>query len=77
MTRIESAEKITNAMRILEKEKGNKVFTAREYKQLGKDMPSLQTLRDKYLIKVNSSETFAKIFQILHPNAIFIIIKNK
>ena len=60
MTRIESAEKITNAMRILEKEKGNKVFTAREYKQLGKDLPSLQTLRDKYLIKVNSSETFTK-----------------
>lgn len=33
MTRIESAEKIVNAMRILEKEKGNKVFTAKEYKQ--------------------------------------------
>ena len=60
MTRIESAEKITNAMRILEKEKRNEAFTAREYKQLGKDMPSLQTLRDKLLIKVNSSETFTK-----------------
>ena len=60
MTRIESAEKITNAMRILEKEKGNEVFTAREYKQFGKNMPSLQTLRDKYLIKVNNSETFTK-----------------
>ena len=60
MTRIESAEKITNAMRILEKEKGKKVFTAKEYKQLGKDIPSLQTLRDKRLIKVNSSETFIK-----------------
>lgn len=60
MTRIESAEKITNAMRILEKEKGNEVFTAREYKQFGKNMPSLQTLKDKYLIKVNNSETFTK-----------------
>lgn len=60
MTRIENAEKITNAMRILEKEKGNKAFTAREYKQLGKGMPSLQTLRDKRLIKVNNSETFTK-----------------
>ena len=60
MTRIESAEKITNAMRILEKEKGNEVFTAKEYKQFGKNMPSLQTLRDKYLIKVNNSETFTK-----------------
>ena len=60
MTRIESAEKITNAMRILEKEKGNNVFTAKEYKQFGKNMPSLQTLRDKYLIKVNNSETFTK-----------------
>ena len=45
MTRIESAEKITNAMKVLKKEKENKIFTAREYKQLGKDMPSLQTLR--------------------------------
>ena len=60
MTRIESAEKITNAMRILKKEKENEVFTAREYKQFGKNMPSLQTLRDKRLIKVNNSETFAK-----------------
>lgn len=60
MTRIESAEKITNAMRILETEKGNEVFTAKEYKQLGKDMPSLQTLRNKRLIKVNNSETFTK-----------------
>ena len=60
MTRIESAEKIVNAMRILEKEKGNKVFTAKEYKQFGKNMPSLQTLRDKRLIKVNNSETFTK-----------------
>ena len=60
MTRIESAEKITNAMRILEKEKGNKVFTAKEYKQFGKDMPSLQTLRDKRLVKMNNSETFTK-----------------
>ena len=60
MTRIESAEKITNAMKVLKKEKENKIFTAREYKQLGKDMPSLQTLRDKRLIKVNSSETFIK-----------------
>ena len=60
MTRIESAEKITNAMKVLKKEKENKIFTAREYKQLGKDMPSLQTLRDKRLIKVNSSETFTK-----------------
>lgn len=60
MTRIESAEKITNAMRILEKEKGNNVFTAKEYKQFGKNMPSLQTLRDKYLIKVSNSETFEK-----------------
>ena len=60
MTRIESAEKITNAMRILEKEKGNEIFTAREYKQFGKNMPSLQTLKDKYLIKVNNSETFTK-----------------
>lgn len=60
MTRIESAEKIANAMRILEKEKGNNVFTAREYKHFGKDMPSLQTLRDKRLIKVNNSETFTK-----------------
>ena len=60
MTRIESAEKITNAMRILEEEKGNEVFTAREYKHFGKDMPSLQTLRDKRLIKVNNSETFTK-----------------
>ena len=60
MTRIESAEKITNAMKVLKKEKGNEAFTAREYKQLGKDMPSLQTLRDKYLIKVNSFETFTK-----------------
>lgn len=60
MTRIESAEKITNAMRILEEEKGNKVFTAKEYKQLGKDMPSLQTLRNKRLIKMNNSETFEK-----------------
>ena len=60
MTRIESAEKITNAMRILEKEKGNNAFTAKEYKQFGKNMPSLQTLRDKRLIKVNNSETFTK-----------------
>ena len=60
MTRIESAEKITNAMRILEKEKGNEVFTAREYKQFGKNIPSLQTLRDKRLVKMNNSETFAK-----------------
>ena len=60
MTRIESAEKITNAMKVLKKEKENKIFTAREYKQLGKDMPFLQTLRDKRLIKVNSSETFVK-----------------
>ena len=60
MTRIESAEKITNAMRILEKEKGEKVFTAKEYKQFGKDISSLQTLRDKRLIKVNNSETFTK-----------------
>lgn len=60
MTRIESTEKITNAMRILEKEKGNEVFTAKEYKQFGKDISSLQTLRDKYLIKVNNSETFTK-----------------
>ena len=60
MTRIESAERITNAMRILEKEKGNNAFTAKEYKQFGKNMPSLQTLRDKYLIKVNNSETFTK-----------------
>ena len=60
MTRIESAEKITTAMRILEKEKGNKVFTAREYKQFGKNMPSLQTLKDKRLIKMNNSETFVK-----------------
>ena len=60
MTRIESAEKITNAMRILEKEKGNEAFTAREYKHFGKDMPSLQTLRDKYLVKVNNFETFTK-----------------
>ena len=47
-------------MRILEKEKGNNAFTAKEYKQFGKNMPSLQTLRDKYLIKVNNSETFTK-----------------
>ena len=60
MTRIESAEKITNAMRILEKEKGNKVFTAKEYKQFGKNIPSLQTLRDKRLVKMNNSETFTK-----------------
>ena len=60
MTRIESAEKITNAMRILEKEKGNEVFTAREYKQFGKNMPSLQTLRGKRLVKMNNSETFTK-----------------
>ena len=60
MTRIESAEKIANAMRILEKEKGSQVFTAKEYKHFGKDMPSLQTLRDKHLIKVNNSETFVK-----------------
>lgn len=60
MTRIESAEKITNAMRILEKEKGNNAFTAKEYKQFGKNMPSLQTLRDKRLIKMNNSETFTK-----------------
>ena len=60
MTRIESAKKIANAMRILEKEKGNNAFTAKEYKQFGKNMPSLQTLRDKYLIKVNNSETFTK-----------------
>ena len=65
MTRIESAEKITNAMRILKKEKGNEVFTAREYKQFGKNMPSLQTLRDKYLVKMNNSETFTKTI----PNA--------
>ena len=60
MTRIESAEKITNAMKILEKETGNKVFTAKEYKHFGKDMPSLQTLRNKRLIKMNNSETFTK-----------------
>lgn len=60
MTRIESAEKITNAMRILEKEKGSQVFTAKEYKHFGKDMPSLQTLRNKRLIKMNNSETFTK-----------------
>lgn len=60
MTRIESAEKITNAMRILEKEKGNEVFTAKEYKQFGKNISSLQTLRDKRLIKMNNSETFTK-----------------
>lgn len=60
MTRIESVEKIANAMKVLEKEKGNKVFTAREYKHFGKDMPSLQTLRDNCLIKVNNSETFTK-----------------
>lgn len=60
MTRIESAEKITNAMRILEKEKGNNAFTAKEYKQFGKNMPSLQTLRDKRLVKMNNSETFTK-----------------
>ena len=60
MTRIESAEKITNAMRILEKEKGNKVFTAKESKQFGKDISSLQTLRDKRLMKVNSAETLTK-----------------
>ena len=60
MTRIESAEKITNAMKVLKKEKGNEVFTAREYKQFGKNMPSLQTLRDKRLVKMNNSETFTK-----------------
>ena len=60
MTRIESAKKITNAMRILEKEKGNNVFTASEYKQFGKNIPSLQTLRGKRLIKVKNSETFVK-----------------
>ena len=60
MTRIESAEKITTAMRILEKEKGNEVFTAKEYKHFGKDMPSLQTLRNKRLVKMNNSETFIK-----------------
>lgn len=60
MTRIESAEKITNAMRILEKEKGNNAFTAKEYKQFGKNMPSLQTLRDKRLVKMNNFETFTK-----------------
>ena len=60
MTRIESAEKITNAMRILKKEKGNEVFTAKEYKHFGKDMPSLQTLRNKRLVKMNNSETFTK-----------------
>ena len=60
MTRIESAEKITNAMRILEKEKGNEAFTAREYKQVGKNISSLQTLRDKRLVKMNNSETFTK-----------------
>ena len=60
MTRIESAEKITNAMRILEKENGNEVFTAKEYKHFGKDMPSLQTLRNKRLVKMNNSETFTK-----------------
>ena len=60
MTRIESAEKITNAMRILEKEKGNNAFTAKEYKQFGKNISSLQTLRDKHLVKMNNSETFTK-----------------
>ena len=60
MTRIESAEKITNAMRILEKEKGNNAFTAKEYKQFGKNISSLQTLRDKRLVKMNNSETFVK-----------------
>ena len=60
MTRIESAEKITNAMRILEKEKGNNAFTAKEYKQFGKNISSLQTLRDKRLVKMNNSETFTK-----------------
>lgn len=60
MTRVESAERITNAMRILEKEKGNNAFTAKEYKQFGKNISSLQTLRDKRLIKVNGSETFTK-----------------
>ena len=60
MTRIESAEKITNAMRILEKEKGNEVFTAKEYKHFGKDIPSLQTLRNKRLVKMNNFETFTK-----------------
>ena len=47
-------------MKVLKKEKGNEVFTAREYKQFGKNMPSLQTLRDKRLVKMNNSETFTK-----------------
>ena len=60
MTRIESAEKITNAMKVLKKEKGNNAFTAKEYKQFGKNISSLQTLRDKRLVKMNNSETFTK-----------------
>lgn len=75
MTRIESAEKITNAMRILEKEKGNNAFTAKEYKQFGKNMPSLQTLRDKRLIKVNNSETFTKT--ILNSSSECYVYNNK
>ena len=60
MKKIERKEKITKKKKKKKKEKGKKVFTAKEYKQFGKDMPSLQTLRDKRLIKVNSSETFTK-----------------
>ena len=75
MTRIESAEKITNAMRILEKEKGNNAFTAKEYKQFGKNIPSLQTLRDKRLIKVNSSETFTK--NIPNSSSEYYVYNNK
>ena len=61
MTRIESAEKIINTMRILQSEKGNDTFTAKEYQQFKKNGLSLQALRDHHFIEVNYFETFTKI----------------
>lgn len=60
MTRIESTERIANAMKILEQEKGNKVFTAKEYEQFRKDMPCLETLKENNLVKLDHYETFVK-----------------
>lgn len=60
MTRIETAEKIANAIKILKKEIGNTTFTANDYKQFKENMPCLQTLKNKHIVKIDHYETFVK-----------------
>lgn len=58
---------IANAIKTLKKEKGNSIFTAEEYKRLRKDMPSLETLIDNHLIRIDHSEIFVETV----PNSSF------